>query len=184
MPRTWPTSPPPVGRLKRAGADIVLHTAGPSDVLAFFLAMHGQDWKPAAVLGCGDGYALRETGAALGPLFDGTLVVAAPFYPPDAAAVADAYQRRYGMAPRGPQSLAAYVGAKLVFDTLNTVRGDPAKLLDALRATISPKAGWRMAGAWLSTMTARTRAASFRSNNGAARPWCPPFKEEKEGYFL
>jgi branched-chain amino acid transport system substrate-binding protein len=125
----------PVGRLKRAGADIVLHAAGPTDVLAFFLAMQGQGWKPATVLGCGDGYALRETAAALGPLFDGTLVVEAPFYPPSAAAVAAAYQRRYGMAPRGPDSLTAYVGAKLVFDTLNAVRGDPAKLLDALRST-------------------------------------------------
>lgn len=125
----------PAGRLKRAGAEIVLHAAGPSDVLAFFLAMRGQAWKPAALLGCGDGYALRETRAALGPLFDGTLVVAAPFYPPAAAAVADAYQRRYGMAPRGPQSLSSYVGARLVFDTLNMVHGDPTKLLDALRAT-------------------------------------------------
>jgi branched-chain amino acid transport system substrate-binding protein len=131
----------PAGRLKRAGAEIVLHAAGPRDVVAFFLAMHGQDWKPQAVVGCGDGYALRETGAALGPLFDGTLVVAAPFYPPAAAAVADAYQRRYGMAPRGPQSLAAYVGAKLVFDTLNAVRGNPAKLLDALRGTNIPQGG-------------------------------------------
>ncbi len=139
----------PVGRLKRAGAEIVLHAAGPSDVLAFFLAMHGQNWKPQAVLGCGDGYALRETGAALGPLFDGTLVIAAPFYPPTAASVADAYQRRYGMAPRGPQSLTAYVGAKLVFDTLNTVRGDPSRLLEALRATNIPQDelvnGWGMA---------------------------------------
>jgi branched-chain amino acid transport system substrate-binding protein len=124
----------PVGRLKRAGAGIVLHAAGPSDVLAFFLAMQGQGWKPA-VLGCGDGYALRETGAALGPLFDDTLVIAAPFYPPRAAALAQAYERRYGMAPRGPDSLTAYVGAKLVFDTLNSVRGDTSKLLDALRGT-------------------------------------------------
>jgi branched-chain amino acid transport system substrate-binding protein len=131
----------PVGRLKRAGAEIVLHAAGPSDVLAFFLAMHGQDWKPQAVFGCGDGYTLRETAAALGPLFDGTLVVASPFYPPDAAAVADAYQRRYGTAPRGPQSLSAYVGAKLVFDALSTVRGDPAKLLDALRTTFIAQGG-------------------------------------------
>ncbi|HVE22946.1 MAG TPA: ABC transporter substrate-binding protein [Acidocella sp.] len=136
----------PAGRLKRAGAEIVLHAAGPHDVLAFFLAMRGQAWKPAALLGCGDGYALRETGAALGPLFEGTLVVAAPFYPPAAAAVADAYQRRYGMAPRGPQSLAAYVGAKLVFDTLGTVRGDPAKLLDALRATDIAQGG--LANGW------------------------------------
>jgi branched-chain amino acid transport system substrate-binding protein len=131
----------PADRLKRAGADIVLHAAGPSDVLAFFLAMHGQGWKPEAVVGCGNGYALRETGAALGPIFDGTLVVATPFYPPAAAAVAEAYQRRYGMAPRGPQSLSAYVGAKLVFDTLNAVRGDPAKLLDALRGTNIPQGG-------------------------------------------
>ena len=64
----------PVGRLQRAGAEIVLHAAGPSDALAFFLAMQNQGWKPAAVLGCGDGYALWETAAALGPAFDGTLV--------------------------------------------------------------------------------------------------------------
>jgi branched-chain amino acid transport system substrate-binding protein len=138
----------PVGRLKRAGAGIVLHAAGPSDALAFFLALQGQDWKPA-VLGCGNGYALRETAAALGPLFDGTMVVAAPFYPPRAAALAQAYQRRYGMAPRGPDSLTAYVGAKLVFDTLNTVRGDPSKLLDALRGTYialgSLANGWGLA---------------------------------------
>ncbi|HEY1856449.1 ABC transporter substrate-binding protein [Acidocella sp.] len=138
----------PVGRLKRAGAGIVLHAAGPSDVMAFFLAMQGQGWKPA-VLGCGDGYALRETGATLGPLFDGTLVIAAPFYPPGAAALAQAYERRYGMAPRGPDSLTAYVGAKLVFDTLNSVRGDASKLLDALRGTdIAPGGlanGWGVA---------------------------------------
>jgi len=42
---------------------------------------------------------------------------------------------RYGMPPRGAASLTAYVGAKLVFDTLNLQGGDVTKLLDGLRRT-------------------------------------------------
>ena len=60
--------------------------------------------------------------------------------------MADAYQRRYGMAPRGPDSLTAYVGARLVFDTLNTLGGDAGKLLDALRGTMIAPGG--LANGW------------------------------------
>ena len=124
----------PVARLKRAGAEVVLHAAGPADVLAFFAAMQAQSWSPAAILGCGDGYKLRETAFALGPAFDGTFTISAPFYPPSAAAIASAYTARFGMPPRTADSLTAYVGAKLVFDTLSAA-GDPARLLDVLRKT-------------------------------------------------
>jgi branched-chain amino acid transport system substrate-binding protein len=124
----------PVGRLKRAGAQIVLHAAGPGDTLAFFAAMQEQNWRPEAIIGCGDGYMLRETAFALGPAFDGTFAIGAPFYPPSAAAIATAYIARFGTQPRTADSLTAYIGAKLVFDTLNAA-GDPAKLLDVLRKT-------------------------------------------------
>ncbi len=125
----------PVSRLRRAGAEVVLHAAEEDDVLQMFQAMQDIGWTPGAVFGCGDGYGLRETAFALGAAFDGTYAAAAPFYPPRAAYIASAYQNRFGMAPRSPDSLTAYVGAKLVFDILNGAGGDAGKLLDALRRT-------------------------------------------------
>jgi branched-chain amino acid transport system substrate-binding protein len=125
----------PVGRLKRAGAEILLHAAGIDDVLVFFQAMQDTGYKPEAVIGCGDGYGLRETAFALGAPFNGTYVSAAPYYPPPAAAIAAAYQARYGMNPRSADSLTAYTGAKLVFDQLAALKGDSTKLLDTLRKT-------------------------------------------------
>jgi len=139
----------PAGRLMRAGAEIVLHAAGPLDALAFYAAMQAQNWRPKSVLGCGDGYLLRETAAALGPAFDDTLAIGAPFYPPQAAGIAAAYLSRFGTEPRAPDSLSAYVGAKLVFDALNANAGDPAKLLASLRKTSLPAGslanGWGVA---------------------------------------
>jgi branched-chain amino acid transport system substrate-binding protein len=127
----------PIGRLKRAGADILLHAAGPSDVLAAFAAMREQDWRPHGIVGCGDGYLLTDSAAVLGGAFDGVLAVGAPFYPPAAAAIEAAYTARYGMPPRGPDSLTAYVGARLVLDTLARQQ-DSSRLLDALRRTNLP----------------------------------------------
>lgn len=125
----------PVGRLKRAGAELVLHASGPSDVLAFFAAMAEQSWRPAAVLGCGDGYGLRETAYALGAAFEGTSIIAAPNYPPAAADIKSAYLARFGMDPRAPDSLTAYVGAVLALSALNKLNGNTNKLLDTLRQT-------------------------------------------------
>ena len=139
----------PVSRMKRAGAEVLLHAADPDDALIFYAAMQSASWKPNAIFGAGDGYLLRETAFTLGPSFDGTIVAGAPFYPPAAAAIAAAYQARYGMPPRSADSLTAYAGAKLVLDTLNTVKADPAKLLDALRKTTLPAGalanGWGVA---------------------------------------
>ncbi len=128
----------PVGRLKRAGAELVLHAGGPSDVLAFFAAMAEQSWRPAAVLGCGDGYGLRETAYALGPAFEGTSVIAAPYYPPAAASVKAAYIARFGMDPRAPDSLTAYAGAFFTLSALSKLNGNTGKLLDTLRQSNAP----------------------------------------------
>jgi len=119
------------GRLKRAGVTLLLHAAGPLDVLGLFEAMAEQDWRPQTLIGCGDGYALRESAAAIGPAFDGTLAIAAPGYRA-APAIADAYMARYGMKPRAPDSLTAYAGARLVLATLNQEGGDAAKCFAAL----------------------------------------------------
>jgi branched-chain amino acid transport system substrate-binding protein len=131
----------PVGRLKRAGVDVVLHAGGPADVLGFYLAMQVQGWRPGTVIGCDNGYLLRETADALGAVFDGTMVIGAPFYPAGAVGIAYAYQAKYGNPPRGADSLTAYAGAKLVFDTLNAQGGSAAKFLDALRKTDIPLGG-------------------------------------------
>lgn len=136
----------PVSRLKRAGAEILLHAAGIDDVLVFFQAMQDIGFKPAAVIGCGDGYAFRETAFALGPAFSGTYVSAAPCYPAAAAEIASAYLARFGMPPRSAESLTAYVGARLVLEVLASVNGDAGKLLDALRKTSLPPGG--LANGW------------------------------------
>jgi branched-chain amino acid transport system substrate-binding protein len=128
----------PVGRLRRAGTQILLHAGGSDDVLLLFQAMQDTGWRPAAIYGCADGYDERETAYALGTAFDGVFAIGAPFYPDRASPIAAAYQARYGMAPRSAQSLTAYVGAGLVFDTLNQTQGDTAKLLDSLRRVDIP----------------------------------------------
>ncbi len=131
----------PAGRFMRAGVELVLHAGGPSDVLGFYLAMQAQGWRPGAVIGCDTGYALRETAEALGAAFDGTLAIGAPFYQGGAAQIAQAYEAKYANPPRTADSLTAYVGAKLVFDTLNAQGGSTDKLLDVLRKVDVPAGG-------------------------------------------
>lgn len=127
------------GRLMRAGVEVLLHAAGPDDTLLFFQAMRSLGWRPAVLIGCGEGYKLRDTQVALGSVLDGTLVIAAPFYPGQAAVLASSYAAKFGVPPRSADSCTAYVGAKLVFDTLNAVQGDPSKLLASLRQLRLPQ---------------------------------------------
>ena len=128
----------PAGRMMRAKVDVLLHAAGPDDALALFQAMKTLNWRPASLIGCGNGYGLRDTAQALGEVLNGTLVIAPPFYPGPAEKIAAAYQARYGVKPRSAESCTAYVGAKLVLDTLNAAGGDTAKLLAALRQVKLP----------------------------------------------
>lgn len=128
-----------VGRLMRAGVEVLFHAAGVDDSLALFEAMQNLSWRPTTLIGCGEGYELRDTQKALGAALDGTLVIGAPFYPGRAEDLKLAYEAKYGVPPRSADSCTAYVGAKLVFDTLGAVQGDASKLLGALRQLVLPK---------------------------------------------
>ncbi len=139
----------PVGRLRRAGVEVIVHAAGLDDVLVMFQAMQDTGWRPQALIGAGAGYAYRDTAILLGNALSGTLVAAAPFYPAGAATIATAYMARFGTPPRAADSLTAYTGAMLVFNALNSAGGDPGRLLDVLRKTILPAGalvnGWGLA---------------------------------------
>lgn len=121
------------GRMMRAGVEVLFHAAGPDDTLVLFQAMQSLNWRPSVLIGCGVGYKSRDTQIALGAVLNGTFVIAAPFYPGQAATIASAYEAKYGIKPRTADSCTAYVGTKLVLDTLNAVKGDPTALLGALR---------------------------------------------------
>ena len=149
-----------VGRMMRAGIEVLLHAAGPDDTLALFSAMQAQGWRPKTLIGCGAGYGLRDTQSALGDVLDGTLVVEAPLYPGESALVAQAYEAKYGVPPRSAESCTAYVGAKLVFDTLNANNGDPTQLLGALRA-LNLKQGSLVNGFGVEFDAAGQNTASF-----------------------
>ncbi len=127
------------GRMMRAKVEVLLHAAGADDALMAFQAMRELGWRPAALIGMGTGYAQRETQEALGAALDGAFVIAAPFYPGPAAAIAAAYEAKFAVQPRSAESCTAYVGAKLVFDTLRAAGEDPARLLAALRQVNLPK---------------------------------------------
>lgn len=149
-----------VGLMMRAGVETLLHAAGPDDVLALFAAMQAQGWRPKTLIGCGAGYGLRDTQSALGSALDGTLAIEAPLYPGAAASVAQAYEAKYGVPPRSATSCTAYVGAKLVFDTLNANQGDPTQLLGALRA-LNLKPGSLVNGFGVKFDAAGQNTASF-----------------------
>lgn len=162
-----------VGQMMRAGVEVLLHAAGPDDTLALFSAMQAQGWRPKVLIGCGSGYGLRDTQIALGAALDGTLVIEAPLYPGAASAVAQAYETKYGVPPRSAASCTAYVGAKLVFDTLNANQGDPTQLLGALRA-LNLKPGSLVNGFGVNFNAAGQNTASFVTlqhwQNGQLQP--------------
>lgn len=128
-----------VGQLMRARIDVLLHAAGLDDALGFALAAQAQGWRPSGLVGCGAGYEYRETQAALGDALEGVFVIAPPGWASAPKDLTAAYQGRFGVGPRAADSLTAYAGAKLVFETLNGAGGDATRLLAALRRTSLPK---------------------------------------------
>ncbi|HTQ72598.1 MAG TPA: ABC transporter substrate-binding protein [Acidocella sp.] len=150
----------PVGRLMRAKIDVLLHAGGQDDTLALFQALKSLNWRPNSLIGCGNGYGLRDTAQALGGALNDTLVIAAPFYPGPAEKIAAAYLARFGVKPRSAESCTAYVGAKLVFDTLNAAGGDPGRLLAALSKLKLPQ-GALLNGFGVAFDTTGQNTASF-----------------------
>ncbi|MGH7071435.1 MAG: ABC transporter substrate-binding protein [Acetobacteraceae bacterium] len=125
--------------LKGGGIEVVLHTGSSNDIVLFYRGMAAARWRPGMVIGSGPSYALADTRAAVGQGLDGTLIADFPPYAinrhaaPGVAAVANAYQQRYGAGPRSGLSLAAYVGAGFFFDALAKAGGTD---LVKLRASV------------------------------------------------
>lgn len=140
-------------RLREARAEVVLHSGFVNDTLILFHAMAREGWRPRAVIGTGDAYAMADTAQVIGAAFTGAF--AADFTPydvspaaaPEAAAVARLYRRAFGMAPRSGLSLATFTGARMAFAAMARAASlAPAPLRAAVLATAFPPhslaAGW------------------------------------------
>ncbi|QXM25634.1 ABC transporter substrate-binding protein [Elioraea tepida] len=156
-------------RLRDAQAEVVLHSGYQNDIILFYRAMRAARWKPLAVIGSGEGYALAETQKAIGPDFQNTMIVDVPplavseRIAPGAKAFAEAYVRRYGHAPRTGLSLSNFVGARLFLEALaRSGGGDRDRVRAAVLALDVPEHslanGW---GAKFDEAGQNTRARPF-----------------------
>lgn len=111
-------------RAKNANPDIWLSTGYVADHNLLLRTAREQNFKPAAMILVGTGDT-PETRDALGKDYlDGILLVSYPradvggSYGPGAAAFLKAYQTKYNRDPIAPQSMSAYVGMKILLETL------------------------------------------------------------------
>lgn len=137
-----------IQRLRGAGIDVVLHTGAVNDIVLFYRGLKEAGWKPRQVIGSGVGYSLNDTMQAIGGDFEGTLDVdftqyrVNPAAAPGVAAVAAAYQTKFGAPPRSGHSLANYVGAKLFYDAIARAGStDKDRIRAAVLATDIPAGG-------------------------------------------
>ena len=124
-------------RAKDAAPDVWITTSYIPDTNLFLRTARDQGFKPGAmiVVGTGDTF---ETLDALGKdSLEGVLVVSYPRYdmnPKYAPGIEDylkAYRARYGKDPIAPQSMAAFVGAKIMFKAIQAAGSTD---VDAVRA--------------------------------------------------
>ncbi len=137
-------------RLRAAGVDAVLHAGNEADAAALLRALGEVGWRPPILLGLGAAWGLMELGRA--PGIEGVLVADVPpistaeAFAPGARPFAEAYQRRWGAAPRSGLSLAAHGAARVVL----AAPGERGALRAALAALDQPEGalpngwGWRL----------------------------------------
>lgn len=115
-----PEMPAMVQRLRAAGVNVLIHAAAEGDAVALFRAMQDAAWRPPAVIGAGLAWGLADLARAIGPALDGCFALDVPpietaeRWATGARPFAEAYQRRWGSAPRSGLSLAAYAGAQVI----------------------------------------------------------------------
>jgi branched-chain amino acid transport system substrate-binding protein len=110
-------------RAKNAEPDVWLSTGYVPDHMLLLRTMRDQGFKPGAIvlLGTGDGVEFKQ---AFADYMDGVLVVGYPqsdlseSFAPGAAAFVSAYRAKYNRDPIAPQSLEAFVGAKMLLDAI------------------------------------------------------------------
>ncbi len=141
-----------VQRLRAAGTDLLLHSGGSNDIAQIYAAMRSTGWRPRMVIGTGAAYSLADTLQGAGAGFDGTMNVDVtpyrvnPAVAQGAAAVAAAYQKKYGAPPRSGHSLTNYVGATLFYDAVAQARATDKDKIRAAVLAIDIPAGGTAAG--------------------------------------
>ncbi|QPI27618.1 ABC transporter substrate-binding protein (plasmid) [Sinorhizobium meliloti] len=132
--------------LKQAGVDVVLQTSYQNDSVLFLQQANEAGYKPAAVIGGGGGYSMQPTADAVGhDVIDGVLDVDFTQYlvntkaTPGLDAFVEAYNAKYGSAPRSGHSLNNYVGAKALLEAIDKAKGfEPDTIVEAVKAMDIP----------------------------------------------
>jgi branched-chain amino acid transport system substrate-binding protein len=152
-PPRSPEWPALTQRLRAAGVNVLMHAGGETDALAMLRALNDAAWRPRAVMGVGNAWGLAELGRAAGAAAEGVFALdvppieSSPAWAQGARRFAEAYQRRWGSAPRSALSLATYSGARTVLGLPSLER---AALRPALVALDQPAGqlpngwGWRL----------------------------------------
>ncbi len=140
-----PEMPAMVQRLRAAGVNVLIHAAAEGDAVALFRAMQDAGWRPAAVIGAGPAWGLADLARAIGPGLEACFALDMPpietaeRWAAGARPFAEAYQRRWGSAPRSGLSLAAFAGALVVLGQPSLERGP---LRASLTALDQPEGQW------------------------------------------
>lgn len=133
-------------RLKGSNVDVVLQTSYQNDTVLFFRQMQEADFKPKAIIGAGGGYSMQDTVNAVGAdnmhgVFDidFTQYLTNEAGAPGLNAFVQAYEKKYGTAPRSGHSLANYAGALIIFEAIKKAGTmNPDKLRQAVLALDIP----------------------------------------------
>jgi branched-chain amino acid transport system substrate-binding protein len=133
-------------RLRGANAEVVLATSYQNDTVLFFRQMGETDYRPKAIIGAGGGYSMQDTVNAVGAdnmhgVFDidFTQYLTNEAGAPGIGAFVQAYEKKYGTAPRSGHSLANYAGAMMFFDAIDAAGSmEPAKIRQAVLALDKP----------------------------------------------
>ena len=123
-------------RARDASPDVWLNTGYVPDGNLLLRTARDQGFKPAVFLNVGTGDT-KESLEALGDTINGVLVVSYPrpdisqTFGPGSAEYLAAYKTKYGQDPVAPQSMAAFVGFKIMAEVINSAESaDP----EAVRA--------------------------------------------------
>jgi len=126
-------------RAKQANPDVLLQTGYVPDGSLLLRTIRDQGVKPPAIVFVGTGDT-KETLDALGADFiEGLLVVGYPKYDiseaygPGSKAYLKAYRAKYNAEPLAPQSMAAYSGTMILFDSIKTAGSTE---VDKVRAVV------------------------------------------------
>lgn len=139
--------------LKNREVDIVLQTSYQNDSVLFLQQSNEAGYKPSAIIGGGGGYSMQPTADAVGhDVIEGVLDVdftqysVNTSYTPGLEEFVEAYQKKYGSAPRSGHSLNNYVGAKVILEALGKASDlEPDTIVETVKG-IDIKAGVTAAG--------------------------------------